>query len=138
MSAVVTGHGHALPAPMGQQALWEGYFREHYADARVARAVWAHSGITTRHGVVSPLVEDVSGWGTAARMERFVQEAVPLGGEAVGKALAAAGLDPADVGGFVVASTPSSSARRCSKGVAQRSRSSSASRSKKTIDAGIC
>ncbi|HTL24569.1 MAG TPA: 3-oxoacyl-[acyl-carrier-protein] synthase III C-terminal domain-containing protein [Mycobacteriales bacterium] len=104
MSAVVTGHGHALPAPMGQQALWEGYFREHYADARVARAVWAHSGITTRHGVVSPLVEDVSGWGTAARMERFVQEAVPLGGEAVGKALAASGLDPADVGGFVVAS----------------------------------
>jgi predicted naringenin-chalcone synthase len=89
---------------MGQQALWEGYFQEHYADARVARAVWSHSGITTRHGVVNPLVEDVSGWGTAARMERFVQEAVPLGGEAVGKALAAAGLDPADVGGFVVAS----------------------------------
>ncbi len=104
MSAVVTGHGHALPAPMSQQALWDGYFREHYADARVARTVWSHSGITTRHGVVSPLVEDVSGWGTAARMERFVQEAVPLGGEAVGKALAAAGLDPADVGGFVVAS----------------------------------
>jgi predicted naringenin-chalcone synthase len=104
MSAVVTGHGHALPAPMGQQSLWDGYFQEHYADARVARAVWAHSGITTRHGVVSPLVEDVSGWGTAARMERFVQEAVPLGGEAVGKALAAAGLDPAEVGGFVVAS----------------------------------
>jgi predicted naringenin-chalcone synthase len=89
---------------MGQQALWEGYFQEHYADARVARAVWSHSGITTRHGVVNPLVEDVSGWGTAARMERFVQEAVPLGGEAVGKALAASGLDPADVGGFVVAS----------------------------------
>jgi predicted naringenin-chalcone synthase len=89
---------------MGQQALWEGYFQEHYADARVARAVWSHSGITTRHGVVNPLVEDVSGWGTAARMERFVQEAVPLGGEAVGKALAAAGLDPADVCGFVVAS----------------------------------
>ena len=104
MSAVVTGHGHAFPAPMNQQALWDGYFQEHYADARVARAVWGHSGITTRHGVVSPLVEDVSGWGTAARMERFVQEAVPLGGEAVGKALAAAGLDPADVGGFVVAS----------------------------------
>lgn len=104
MTAVVTGHAHAFPAPMGQQALWEGYFREHYADARVARKVWEHAGITTRHGVVSPLVEDVSGWGTAARMERFVQEAVPLGGEAVGKALAAAGLDPSDVGGFVVAS----------------------------------
>ena len=104
MSAVVTGHGHALPAPMSQQGLWDGYFREHYADARVARTVWSHSGITTRHGVVNPCHEDVASWGTAARMQRFVQEAVPLGGEAVGKALAAAGVDPADVGSFVVAS----------------------------------
>ena len=104
MTAVVTGHGHALPAPMSQQGLWEGYFRDHYGDARVARTVWQHSGITTRHGVVNPLVEDVSTWGTAARMRRYVEEAVPLGGEAVGKALAAAGLDPADVGSLVVAS----------------------------------
>jgi alkylresorcinol/alkylpyrone synthase len=104
MSAVVTGHGHALPAPMSQQGLWDGYFRDHYADARVARTVWTHSGITTRHGVVNPVVEDVSGWGTAARMRRYVEEAVPLAGEAVGKALAAAGLDAAEVGSLVVAS----------------------------------
>jgi predicted naringenin-chalcone synthase len=104
VSATITGHGHALPAPMSQQALWDGYFREHYADARVARTVWTHSGITTRHGVVSPLVEDVSQWGTGARMERFVAEAVPLAGDAVGKALAAAGLDAAEVGSLVVAS----------------------------------
>src|SRR5690242_20523892 len=104
MRSVVTGQGHALPAPMSQQALWDGYFREHYADARVARTVWKHSGITTRHGVVSPLVEDVSGWGTAARMRRFVEEAVPLANDAVGKALAAAGLDAGEVGSLVVAS----------------------------------
>lgn len=103
MRSVITGQGHALPAPMSQQGLWEEYFKEHYADARVARTVWAHSGITTRHGVVNPVVEDVSGWGTAARMRRFVAEAVPLAGEAVGKALAAAGLDPAEVGSLVVA-----------------------------------
>jgi predicted naringenin-chalcone synthase len=89
---------------MDQQVLWEQYFREHYGDARVARTVWQHSGITTRHGVVNPVVEDVSTWGTAARMRRYVEEAVPLGGEAVGKALASAGLDPADVGSLVVAS----------------------------------
>jgi alkylresorcinol/alkylpyrone synthase len=104
VTAVITGHGHALPAVMSQQALWDGYFRDHYGDARVARTVWAHSGITTRHGVVNPLVEDVSGWGTAVRMQRFVQEAVPLAGDAVGKALADAGLDAADVGSLVVAS----------------------------------
>ena len=104
VTAVITGHGHALPAAMSQQGLWDGYFREHYADARVARRVWAHSGITTRHGVVNPVVEDVSRWGTEARMKRFVKEAVPLSAEAVGKALAAAGLDAADVGSLVVAS----------------------------------
>jgi predicted naringenin-chalcone synthase len=49
-------------------------------------------------------VEDVSGWGTAGRIQRFVSEAVPLAGDAVGKALAAAGLDAADVGSLVVAS----------------------------------
>lgn len=104
MTAVVTGHGHALPAPMSQKGLWDGYFREHYADARVARTVWEGSGITTRHGVVSPLIEDISTWSTTARMQRYVAEAVPLGHVAVGKALADAGLAADDVGCFVVAS----------------------------------
>jgi predicted naringenin-chalcone synthase len=89
---------------MSQALLWERFFKDRYGDDRVARAVWQHSAFATRHGGVNPLDEDVSGWGTAARMQRFVQEAVPLGAEAVGKALAAAGLDAADVGSFVVAS----------------------------------
>ena len=104
MTASLTGAGHALPPPMSQQDLWDGYFREHYADARVARSVWQHSGITTRRGVVDPSREDISGWGTGARMQRFVQEALPLGADAVGKALADAGLDPADVGLLTVVS----------------------------------
>ena len=103
-AAVVSGHGQALPPAMGQQALWDGFFRDHYADARIAKKVWEHSGITTRRGVVDPTLEDISGWGTGARMRRFAQEALPLGREAVGKALADAGLDPADVGLFAVAS----------------------------------
>jgi len=102
--AVVTGKGHALPPAMSQRALWDGFFKDRYDDHRVARTVWEHSAISTRHGVVNPLTEDVSSWGTAARMRRFVQEAVPLGAEAVGKAMAAAGLDAADVGSLVVAS----------------------------------
>ncbi len=104
MSAIITGHGQALPPAMSQQGLWDGFFREHYGDARVARTVWEKAGITTRHGVVNPVEEDVSGWGTGARMRRFVDEAMPLGREAVGKALADAGLDPADVGLFAVVS----------------------------------
>ena len=102
--ATVTGRARALPPPMSQQRLWDGYFREHYADARLARKVWEHSAIETRRGVVDPTQEDISSWGTAARMQRFVAEAMPLGKEAVGAALDDAGLDPADVGLFTVVS----------------------------------
>jgi len=100
----LTGAGHALPGPMDQQGLWDGYFREHYADDRVARIVWQRSGIRTRRGVVDPTQEDISGWGTGARMQRFLAEALPLGKEAVGLALADAGLSAADVGMFAVVS----------------------------------
>ncbi len=102
--ARLTGAGHALPAAMDQQALWDGYFREHYGDDRVARTVWKRSGIRTRRGVVDPTQEDVSGWGTGRRMQRFLAEALPLGKEAVGNALADAGLAPSDVGLFGVVS----------------------------------
>jgi alkylresorcinol/alkylpyrone synthase len=104
VTAAITGHGHALPPPMSQRGLWDGFFREHYRDHRLARTVWENSGITTRRGVVDPTKEDISAWGTGARMRRFVDEAMPLGREAVGKALAAAGLDPAEVGLFTVVS----------------------------------
>ena len=102
--AALTGAAHALPAPMDQQALWDGFFRDHYADARLARKVWEHSAIRTRRGVVDPTQEDISGWGTAARMQRFLAEALPLGKDAVGAALDDAGLDASDVGLFTVVS----------------------------------
>ena len=60
MDATLTGAAHALPAPMDQQQLWDGFFRSHYADARLARKVWEHSAITTRRGVVDPTSEDIS------------------------------------------------------------------------------
>jgi alkylresorcinol/alkylpyrone synthase len=104
MTAALTGASHALPAPMDQQRLWDGFFRDHYAGARLAEKVWQHSAISTRRGVVDPTSEDISGWGTGARMQRFVQEALPLGKEAVAGALAAAGLAPEDVGLFTVVS----------------------------------
>jgi len=104
LTASLVGRGSALPPPMDQQGLWDGYFREHYADDRIARKVWQHSGIRTRRGVVDPTQEDISSWGTGARMQRFLSEALPLGKEAVGAALADAGLDPADVGLFGVVS----------------------------------
>jgi alkylresorcinol/alkylpyrone synthase len=95
----------AVPAhAMQQQALWEEYFSDAYgADARAAR-IWRSAGARTRHGVVDPRVEDVSSWGTGARMQRFAQEAVPLGKEAVSAALDASGVAAEDVGMFAVVS----------------------------------
>ncbi len=104
MSARVTGFGHAVPAAMGQQAVWDGFFAEHYAGNRVARRVFESAGITTRHAVVDPSREDLSETTTGERMRRYQQEAMPLGKEAVTGALEAAGLDADEVGLFSVVS----------------------------------
>ncbi len=104
MSARITGFGHAVPAGTSQQALWDGYFAEHYAGNRVARRVFEAAGITNRHTVVDPSREDISGRSTAERMRRYQQEAMPLGKGAVTNALSAAGLDADQVGLFSIVS----------------------------------
>lgn len=96
--------GHAFPATLRQDELWDRFFARHYADLPAARRLFGAAGVRTRHGVVNPCDEDVSGWGTGARMERFLAEAMPLGKDAVGAALDDAGVSPQDVGLFAVAS----------------------------------
>ena len=102
-TAVVSGAGSALPATFDQDAVWEGYFAQRYQGVRAARRIFAGAGVRRRHAVASPLDEDLSTWGTGARMERYVQEALPLGKQAVAAALDAAGLAPGNVGLFAVA-----------------------------------
>ncbi len=102
--AVITGAAQAYPATREQDQLWAGFFSRHYGGSRLAQRIFSSAGVRTRHGVVNPLDEDISGWGTGARMERYAAEAMPLGKEAVGTALDRAGLDPCDVGLFAVAS----------------------------------
>ena len=94
----------AVPGPMDQQALWDGYFARHYAGSKLAERVWASSGVVTRHGAVDPLAEDVSRWSTGQRMRRYVTEALPLGKDAVSAALAQAGVAASEVGLFAVVS----------------------------------
>ena len=101
--AVLTGAGSALPAALDQDAAWEGFFAQHYEGVRAARRIFAGAGVRRRHAVANPLDEDLSGWSTGARMQRYVQEALPLGKQAVAGALDAAGLAPGDVGLFAVA-----------------------------------
>ena len=102
-AAVVTGLGAALPAALDQDAVWDGFFARHYDGVRAARRVFTGAGVRTRHAVANPLDEDISGWGTEARMVRYLEEALPLGKQAVAAALDSAGLAPGEVGLFAVA-----------------------------------
>jgi alkylresorcinol/alkylpyrone synthase len=104
VNARIAGIATAVPAPMDQQGLWDGFFERHYAGSPTAAKVWRTSGIVTRHGVADPRTDDVSTWGTGARMERFVAEAMPLGKDAVARALGAAGVAAEEVGLFAVVS----------------------------------
>jgi alkylresorcinol/alkylpyrone synthase len=103
-TARIVGHGQALPPAVDHAAVWSDFFAAHYDHNRTAERVWQTAGITTRHAVIDPRVEDVTSWSTGARMQRFATEAMPLGKSAVAAALADAGLAAEDVGLFAVAS----------------------------------
>ncbi|AJC61423.1 chalcone and stilbene synthase domain-containing protein [Streptomyces sp. 769] len=103
-SAVVTGVAVALPAISYSQeeyALLEG----NDAKQRLIDRIAACSGISRRHVAVSPLLDDVKHWSTAARMCRYQEEALPLCKDAVASALTETCTDPADVGLICVTSS---------------------------------
>jgi len=89
---------------MTQQALWDEFFAQHYDGSDLAERIWRKTGIEQRHGVVDPRVQDVSSWSTGERMRRFVEEAMPLGKEALSACLGDAGLTAADVDALTVVS----------------------------------
>jgi predicted naringenin-chalcone synthase len=105
-TATIAGLGTALPPSALQDDLWEGYFSEHYRGGKrgLAKRIFANSGVRTRQAAVSPLLEDVSEWSTERRMRRYQVEAVPLGKEAVGRALTDAGVAADELGLFAVCS----------------------------------
>jgi predicted naringenin-chalcone synthase len=104
--ASIAGVGVAHPPATAQDELWRGYFEQHYADVApgIAKRIFANSGVRTRHGVINPLVEDPSQWSTAARMRRYLAEALPLGKDALSTALHRAGVAASDIGMLVVCS----------------------------------
>ena len=105
-TATIAGLGTALPPAAVQDQLWAGFFATHYAGAQhgLAERIFANAGVRTRRAAVSPLLEDVSGWSTERRMRRYQVEAVPLGKEAVGRALTDAGVAADELGLFAVCS----------------------------------
>ncbi len=105
-TATIAGLGTALPPSAVQDDLWEGFFSRHYANGKrgLAKRIFANAGVRTRQAAVSPLLEDVSDWSTERRMRRYQVEAVPLGKEAVGRALTDAGVAADELGLFAVCS----------------------------------
>ncbi len=104
VTAAITGIGTVFPPPLDQRSLWDEFFSAHHGESRIAPRIWRNAGVARRHAVADPRVEDISTLSTAARMSRFVDEALPLGKEAVTTCLAAAGLGPDDVELFTVVS----------------------------------
>ena len=104
VSAVVSGHGSAVPGAMPQDALWDEFFSDHYDGSELARRIWSKAGVDVRHGVVDPRVQDISQWSTGERMRRFVAEAMPLGKEALAACMDNAGLSAGDVDALTVVS----------------------------------
>jgi len=82
---------------MTQEAIWDERFALHYGDDAAAKRVWLRCGVERRHGVLDPIEEQVADWGTGARMERFVEEALPLARQALVAALALAEVEPHDL-----------------------------------------
>ncbi|MFF5174046.1 type III polyketide synthase [Micromonospora sp. NPDC000089] len=103
---VIAGLGTAHPPSAEQGELWEGFFAQRLSGTTRAlgQRIFANSGVSRRQAAVNPLLEDVSEWPTERRMRRYQVEALPLGKEAVSRALTAAGLSAGDVGLFVVCS----------------------------------
>ena len=105
-TATIAGIGVALPPSAAQDELWAGFFTHHYATGKrgLAKRIFENSGVRTRQAAVSPLLEDVSEWSTERRMRRYQIEAIPLGKEAVGRALTDAGVAADELGLFAVCS----------------------------------
>ncbi|MFC7549795.1 type III polyketide synthase [Plantactinospora sp. GCM10030261] len=106
VSPVIAGMGVALPPRANQRDLWDGFFAGHFAGATraLAERIFANSGVDTRQAAVNPLLEDVSDWPTERRMRRYLTEVLPLGKEAVDRALTDAGVSATDIGLFAVCS----------------------------------
>jgi predicted naringenin-chalcone synthase len=104
VAAVIAGIGSAVPTEVSQEDLWAGFFAEQYGGDPLTERIWRRAGVETRHGVAVPWKEDVRHWGTAARIERFVEEAIPLGRDALRACLDDAGLRPSEVDALTVVS----------------------------------
>jgi predicted naringenin-chalcone synthase len=102
--AIITAVASSFPPSYAQEELWADFFAEHFSNRHAAELAYFSTGVERRHAVVNPIDEDLSGAPTSQRMDRYLAEAIPLGKEAVSRALEQASLDAQHVGLFAVVS----------------------------------
>ena len=95
--------------PLYRMSEFAGLFAGDPGGEHVARVI-ANSAIDTKGMAVDPYTEDPRSWSTRQRMDRSLVEAIGLGERTVSRALADAGLRPADVGFFATVTTTTHSA----------------------------
>ncbi len=104
---ILASIGTALPVHrFTQQQLLESYTSLYpELNTRLTRVVFESARIEHRHAVIGDLAEYWSEpRSTAARNDRYIAEALPLGRAAVTRALDNAGLTPQDIDDFIVVS----------------------------------
>ncbi len=104
-SARITGIGTAFPPTALEQRRLPEMLPAGHPNTDVLHKIVKRSGIRRRRLAVDPDSEDVSSWGTGARMRRFQQEALPLARHALTDALVAADTEPGELGQLCVVSS---------------------------------
>jgi alkylresorcinol/alkylpyrone synthase len=102
--AVVTASASAAPPARDQNELWREFFGPRMGHNRWAHRIYRGAGVQRRHPAIDPTREDVSGWSTGQRMQRYLPEALPLAKSALAAAMADARVDSSELGLFVVVS----------------------------------
>lgn len=94
----------AVPPARSQEDLWDGFFRDHFRGVKWAERIYRSAGPHFRHPAIDPTVEDISQWSTAARMRRYLSEAMPLAKQAASQVLSGTFTDASEVGLLAVVS----------------------------------
>jgi alkylresorcinol/alkylpyrone synthase len=100
----ILGIGTALPAQRySQTEIFERYLEPHFGRNRRGRGIFKHAGVDYRHAAVHPSFFDQNRT-TAERNQEYMIHSIPLGRDAIQRALERADLTPQDITDFLVVS----------------------------------
>lgn len=100
----ILGIGKALPAQKySQDEIFDRFLAPFFGKKSIARTIFDNTGVGFRHTVVDGAYYRKER-GTQERNERYLDEALPLGEQAIHSCLKDAGLSPSELDDFIVVS----------------------------------